>query len=81
MVGVESTAHTLSLGFVGEDGELFSSESALFKPEQGGIHPREAADHHSVMAPKLISSLLSRDDFSRDDFTSSQTEMVPGDAR
>ena len=78
ILGVESTAHTLSLGFVGEDGELFSSESALFKPEQGGIHPREAADHHSVMAPKLISSLLSRDDFSRDDIIAVSFSQGPG---
>jgi len=78
IVGVESTAHTLSLGFVGEDGTLFSSETALFKPEQGGIHPREAADHHSIMAPELISRLLSREDFVQEDIVAVSFSQGPG---
>ncbi|MBK37480.1 MAG: UGMP family protein [Euryarchaeota archaeon] len=78
VVGVESTAHTLSLGFVGEDGTLFSSETALFKPEQGGIHPREAADHHSIMAPELISRLLSREDFDQEDIVAVSFSQGPG---
>lgn len=78
IVGVESTAHTLSLGFVGEDGTLFSSETALFKPEQGGIHPREAADHHSIMAPELISRLLSREDFYQEDIVAVSFSQGPG---
>ena len=78
ILGVESTAHTLSVGFVGEDGSLYSSESALFKPEQGGIHPREAADHHSIKAPQLISSLLSREDFNQDDIVAVSFSQGPG---
>ena len=78
ILGVESTAHTLSLGFVGEDGTLFSSESALFKPKEGGIHPREAADHHSLKAPELISRLLSRDDFNQDDVVGVSFSQGPG---
>ena len=78
IVGVESTAHTLSIGFVDEEGKLFSSESALFKPEEGGIHPREAADHHSVVAPALISSLLAREDFNQDDIIAVSFSQGPG---
>ena len=48
ILGIESTAHTFSFGGVYTNGETIQSSSALFRPEQGGIHPREAADHHSL---------------------------------
>jgi hypothetical protein len=37
VIGLESTAHTLSIGGVKESGELIPSCSALFRPEEGGI--------------------------------------------
>lgn len=78
VVGIESTAHTLSIGFVDETGELYSSESALFKPKEGGIHPREAADHHSLAAPGLVSALLKRKDFNQDDIVAVSFSQGPG---
>jgi N6-L-threonylcarbamoyladenine synthase len=57
-VGIESTAHTFSLGWVDEEGAPQPSHSAFFRPEEGGIHPREAADHHVEHASKLIADLL-----------------------
>jgi N6-L-threonylcarbamoyladenine synthase len=56
VIGLESTAHTLSIGGVKESGELIPSCSALFRPEEGGIHPREAADHHSENVSIIISN-------------------------
>ena len=81
IVGIESTAHTLSIGFVDESGKLFSSESALFKPEEGGIHPREAADHHSLVAPNLVSSLMNREDFSQEDIIAVSEPRLPVHSR
>lgn len=63
ILGIESTAHTFSFGCVGLDGTLFPSISSLFKPEEGGIHPREAADHHSDSTSKILSKLTQRNDF------------------
>ena len=45
------------------DQSLFPSISSLFKPEEGGIHPREAADHHSDSTSRLLSKLSQRNDF------------------
>ncbi len=78
ILGVESTAHTLSIGMVRDNGELLPSESSIFTPEQGGIHPREAADHHSLMAPELISRVLSRNDFSVSDIKAVSFSQGPG---
>lgn len=58
VVGIESTAHTFSFGWVDQEGEPQPSHSAFFRPEEGGIHPREAADHHVEHTSSLISSLL-----------------------
>ncbi|MEM0276517.1 MAG: KEOPS complex N(6)-L-threonylcarbamoyladenine synthase Kae1 [Pyrobaculum sp.] len=60
VLGVESTAHTISLGLV-KDGDVLGQVGKTYVPPSGlGIHPREAADHHSQMAPQLLSHLLYR---------------------
>ena len=58
IIGVESTAHTFSFGLVTLGGIPRKSYSALYRPEEGGIHPREAADHHSELSGQLIDNLL-----------------------
>jgi universal protein Kae1 len=58
VLGIESTAHTASVGVVspGEDGgtAISANVSSSYVPEEGGIHPREAANHHAVALPALI---------------------------
>ncbi|MFZ8801150.1 MAG: hypothetical protein ACO2ON_03180 [Candidatus Nanopusillus sp.] len=46
-LGIESTAHTYSIGIVDENGNIYSNERIIYKSEKGGIHPREAAELHS----------------------------------
>ena len=58
ILGIESTAHTFSIGWVDGLGVPGSSFSAFVRPVEGGIHPREAADHHAKNAGKILQSLL-----------------------
>ena len=58
ILGIESTAHTFSFGGVYTNGETIPSSSALFRPEKGGIHPREAADHHSLLSGELFNEFM-----------------------
>ena len=60
ILGIESTAHTFSFGGVYTNGETIPSSSALFRPEKGGIHPREAADHHSLLSGELFNEFISK---------------------
>ena len=60
ILGIESTAHTFSIGGVLQDGKTISSSSALFRPKEGGIHPREAADHHSVISGEKIKDFIKK---------------------
>jgi len=57
-LGVESTADNLGVGVASSDGSILANEVDVHVPEQGGIHPREAARHHSEKMGTLISKAL-----------------------
>ncbi len=60
VLGIESTAHTASVGIVGEDAEILSVAGHMYRPPRGGIHPREAANHHVEVLPDLVRQALER---------------------
>jgi glycoprotease/Kae1 family metallohydrolase len=53
-LGIESTAHTYSIGIVDENGNIYSNERIIYKSEKGGIHPREAAELHSKESINIL---------------------------
>ena len=57
-LGIETTAHTLSFGLVDGEGIPYPAASDTLRPDQGGIHPREAADHHKDVASRLFADAL-----------------------
>lgn len=58
ILGIESTAHTIGIGIV-EDNRVLANENDTYIPPQGlGIHPREAADHHVLVAESLLKRAL-----------------------
>lgn len=59
-LGIETTAHTLSFGLVDASGTPYAAASDTLRPDEGGIHPREAADHHKDVAAGLYEELLSK---------------------
>jgi len=56
ILGLEGTAWNLSAALF--DRDLIALESNPYKPVQGGIHPREAAQHHASVMKELISSVV-----------------------
>ena len=60
VLGIEGTAHTLGVGVVEpEDGRpgrcrILSNVRDMLHPDEGGIHPREAAHHHSDKGPAIL---------------------------
>jgi len=58
VLGIESTAHTASVGIVDERAKVLSVASDMHRPPAGGIHPREAANHHVERLPELVRSAL-----------------------
>ena len=53
-LGIEGTAHTIGVGIVDEGCRVLANVYDMVKPEKGGIHPREAANHHAEFAAPMI---------------------------
>ena len=60
VLGIESTAHTLGFGIVSTTGKILANVNYVYKPKEGGIHPREAAQHHSMHAARGVMEALRR---------------------
>ena len=78
VLGIESTAHTFSIGWVNGDGEPAPSVSASISPKEGGIHPREAADHHVNHSGDIVQKLLSSPEFGTEDISAVAFSQGPG---
>jgi len=67
-LGIESTAHTVGVGIASglEGTKILANVSSSYSPPSGGIHPREAAEHHVKAIHELIESSL---DIAGVDFT------------
>lgn len=58
-LGVESTAHTFSVGIVDENGNVLSNVKDMYRPELGqGFTPVELADHHYDVSIKVLETAL-----------------------
>lgn len=66
VLGLEGTAHTISAGIIDEE-RIMSNISSVYKPETGGIHPRDAAIHHSENVILVLRKALSDAGVSMDD--------------
>jgi len=59
-LGIESTADDLSVGIVSFDGKILANIIDAYISESGGIHPREAAQHHAEVAGKVLSEAIKK---------------------
>ena len=66
VLGIEGTAWNLSAAIVDEDG-VIDEVTDTYRPKTGGIHPREAAQHHADTIGPVLKEILKR---SRDSGTS-----------
>jgi len=59
VLGIEGTAWNLSAAIVDES-NIISEVTKTYSPEKGGIHPREAAQHHAKQINGLLDNLLNK---------------------
>jgi universal protein Kae1 len=57
--GLEGTAWNLSASLVDESGVIFE-KSATYVPARGGIHPREASQHHAEHMARVVGAVLEK---------------------
>jgi N6-L-threonylcarbamoyladenine synthase/N6-L-threonylcarbamoyladenine synthase/protein kinase Bud32 len=56
-LGIEGTAHSIGVGIIKDvkgTCHVLSNVIKTYKPTKGGIHPREAANHHAAFIADLI---------------------------
>lgn len=54
ILGVESTAHTFSVGIVTDKGKVLANVLDSFTSEEGGMILEEVAEHHQKVAEKIL---------------------------
>lgn len=80
-IGIEGTAHSIGIGIVKDVNDTCSVLSNMIKtyrPEKGGIHPREAANHHVAHVADLITEALQLADIRSDDIDLVAFSQGPG---
>ncbi|MCL2607143.1 MAG: bifunctional N(6)-L-threonylcarbamoyladenine synthase/serine/threonine protein kinase [Methanomassiliicoccaceae archaeon] len=58
-LGIEGTAHTLGIGITDGECNVLSNVINMYKPPEGGLHPREAANHHADIVAETIQKAVS----------------------
>ena len=66
-LGIEGTAEKTGVGIVDSDGNILAMAGKQLFPEEGGIHPRIAAEHHAKWIPELIPQAIEESGLSYDE--------------
>jgi len=77
-LGIESTADDFSVGILSFDGRVLSNVIDAFMPTEGGIHPREAARHHSEVAGKVLREAFHKAGLKSSDISAVAFSQGPG---
>lgn len=77
-LGIEGTAHTVGVGVVDSECNILANELKMYHPEKGGIHPREAANHHAENIVPLIREAVNKADLSYEDLDLVAFSQGPG---
>jgi len=77
-LGIEGTAEKTGVGIVDSEGNILASAGKPLIPEKGGIHPREAAEHHASTIVPLIKDSLDQSGLSLNDLDLVAFSRGPG---
>lgn len=77
-LGIESTADDFSVGIVTHSGKVLANITNAYIPEEGGIHPREAARHHAEKARQVLEEALEKAEIKASDLSIIAFSQGPG---
>jgi glycoprotease/Kae1 family metallohydrolase len=80
ILGIESTAHTFSVGIYDTQKKLIIANAKnMFQPEHGwGIDPNKAREHHNVVKDKILENALKEAGISMEDIDTIAYAAGPG---
>jgi N6-L-threonylcarbamoyladenine synthase/N6-L-threonylcarbamoyladenine synthase/protein kinase Bud32 len=77
-LGIEGTAHTFGVGIVDESCNILANVWRMYSPDKGGIHPREAANHHTEHAGIVIKEALTKSGINKEEIGLIAFSQGPG---
>ncbi len=77
-LGIEGTAHTIGIGIVDQDCKVLANMSKMIDGSKGGIHPREAANHHAENVVPLMHDAVAKAGISYDEIGLVSFSQGPG---
>lgn len=77
-LGIEGTAHTIGIGIVDQDCKVLANLTKMIDGSKGGIHPREAANHHAENAVALMHEAVAKAGILYDDIDLVAFSQGPG---
>jgi universal protein Kae1 len=77
-LGIESTADDFSVGVAAFSGKISANVISTYMPEEGGIHPREAARHHSEVASGVLEEAFTKSGLRPQDLSVIAFSQGPG---
>ena len=77
-LGLEGTAHSVGAGIIDDEGNILTNELRMYRPPEGGIHPREAANHHAQNVVPLIQDAMESAKISYNDLDLIAFSQGPG---
>ena len=75
ILGLEGTAWNLSAALV-DEADVISEAVSTYQPKYGGIHPREAAQHHATEIKAVISRVFDQAQEANPKFSLSQIDGI-----
>ena len=77
-MGIECTAHTLGIGIIDFEGQVYSRINDMYVPEKGGIHPVQAKEQHLENFMGVINRALNESNISIKDIDLIAFSQSPG---
>ncbi len=77
-LGIESTAHTFSVGIMTDEGEILGIASSLYRPHQGGLKPADVVEHHYNCYEHILQSAIHQANISFKDLNLISFSQGPG---
>ncbi len=77
VLGIECTAHTLSIG-IAKDGKVLSNIIDMYRGGEEGLIPRKLADHHADVFAKVLKESLDKAGLGMDDIDLIAFSQGPG---
>ncbi len=76
-LGIESTAHTIGVGLATEN-KILSNIKLTYKPNSGGIHPREASEFIAKNAPRVLEQAINKAGIKKEEIDIISYSRAPG---